>query len=122
MRVRDTGSSSATRIRAFDGASPGGPSSSGEGSVNFISFSFKFREPFLRSAKIILLAVSFQTPRQSSRLSRSESSELAQQFMCADGGRRRIALLDRVSNRLHNPRSVLLKNRNQLAHQFFVAL
>src|SRR5438067_8393036 len=116
MRMRDTGSSSATRMRAFDGTFVCGSSESGEGSVNFMSFSFKLCVPFLCSTKITFLAVSFQTQCQTSRLFRSECSERAQQFMSANRECWRIALLDRLSNRLHNLWGVLPKNRNQLAH------
>src|ERR1700694_1821227 len=129
MRLRDTGSSSATRIRAFEGAPRGGSLGSGEGAdeisegnVNCISFSFKFREPFLGSAKIVFLAVLLQTQRQSPRPSRPENSEGAQQFVSARGQGRPIAFLHGLTDRLHNLRRVIMKNRDPLPHQFLIAV
>src|ERR1700720_4910641 len=109
MSLRDTGSSSATSIRTVGrgraagscGSSQGADEISG-GRVNFISFSFKFREPFLGSAKIVFLALLLQTQRQSPRTSRSESPERAQQFVSVRGQRRPIALRNGLADRLHN--------------------
>src|SRR5256885_1728159 len=110
MRMRETGSSSATRIRALVGAPACGSSGSGEGSVNFMSFSFKFCEPFLCSAKITFLAMLLQTQRQGPCPFRPENSERAQELMRLRGHRGRIAFLHGLAERPHNLRRVIAKD------------
>ena len=65
----------AASAQAFDGASACGSPGSGEGSVNFISFSFKFCEPFRCSAKIVLPAMLVEAQRQSLCAPRSQNSQ-----------------------------------------------
>src|SRR5437879_4309560 len=113
MRMRETGSSSATRIRALVGAAACGSSGSGEGSVNFMSFSCEIFEALLCSANITVLDMLLQTHRQGPRPSCHEHSQQAQKLMSLCGQRGRIAFLHGLAERPHNLRRVIVKERDQ---------